>query len=200
MAGVAAGDIIRFVAKFAQYAQELQNVYHALVIGSQSSDSSVFASIAAWLETAYTELLPDFTEDLTFDSIVAYNVTQDALIGEDDWPTLVDGENVSEGLPLQVAHQVNFTTPFLRSQGRKYIPAFGESSVEDGGNLVASASANVGDFAAEVLENISGTSWTGVVGAYRYPNDLPARFGQYNTALVKEFPATQRRRKIGTGI
>jgi hypothetical protein len=190
-------DIMRVTAKTTIPPDDFQNVYHARYLGaSGQSDAVAWLAIANVLEAAYTELLPGVTNQLDFDTIEVWNVTQDRPMIEASWPTLTSGSSVGEPLPFQCAACVLFPTATARSQGRKFFPGFTES--ETGGDSLWDAAALV-DLVAAAAELLGTfTMGAGNFSFGNYNEDL-VRFAQWISAIVQAVIKTQRRRSPGVG-
>jgi hypothetical protein len=191
------GDVVRVTAKmsWASGASQIQNVYHIKVLTGGNTDALVHSEIADALDDAYTELLGSIPDVIDFDTIETFNITQDAPMVEDAWPTLTEGAVSGESLPAQCAPLVLFNTATARSQGRKFLPFVLESG-QSGGSLSAGVLEDMANYAAALIGDIVGTSWSGKFGNY---NDDLVRFAPWVSALVKDIVRTQRRRVFGVG-
>lgn len=192
------GDIIRVTAKMSFDDEAVQNVYHVKMTATTTqTDSQILGDLADWMDDAYTYVYQAMTTALTFDSVNAYNLTQERFMGEVAFPVLTAGTlTASTSLPPQVAPLVRFPTETLRSQGRKFLPAFGEV-VSDGtsgwatGTLTALA-----NFGVTILAGAVGVDWGALPGNW---SEAKARWAPWVTALVNTYAATQRRRRKGVG-
>lgn len=194
---VAAGDVVRVVAKFSWGADEALNVFHVKHVGSSSVDDATFMSgVASVLETAYNYIDGFMSSGLDFTSIEAFNVTQDAPIDEVAWPTLTSGSDGGSIYALQCAPLVKFGTNVARSQGRKFIPGATETNI-DGVGVVGST------FSAALLQYAIHLIVTHVIGGEDFKfgnwNEALSRFAEWAYGEVAQFVATQRRRKPGVG-
>jgi hypothetical protein len=154
------------------------------------------ASIAAAIDQAYSRFSTVMSNSLIFDTIEFYNVTQDLPMGEVAWPVQVGGGDATDGLPPQIAAQINFVTGLPRSQGRKYFGCFTEQHSEDDGYVSSSLLAWLALAAADLLLGAvsGGTTWS--IGHYKVSTST---FIQWLSAIVPIVFATQRRRKAGVG-
>jgi hypothetical protein len=191
------GDIIRITAKMSQGLSDIQNVYHLqLSTSGPVADATFLGEIADDIDSMYDDLISNIADNVTFDTIQVYNVTQDEYIGETSWPSQTDGGAASDMLPPQTAPLVLFSTPYLKSQGRKFLPPFTINAVDDDGTIDTAPLAQIVLFIVDVLTQKSGVNWTGYLGNWN--KDL-ARFAQWLEGTARDFFATQRRRYTGYG-
>lgn len=190
-------DVIRVTAKMHNGTTDVQNVYHIKANGTGGiNDAAAVTLIKNRLDNMYAELVPQQTDDLIYDSIEIFNVTQDTPLDEVDWPTLVDGDVVGDQLPTQVAALVRFPTQAARTQGRKYIGGVIEGDNTDGGIPDADILAALQAYAVEMMTSFVAGSGSFLFGCYR---DDPERFVQFTTHLVNTVWSTLRRRRLGQG-
>jgi len=191
------GDIIRITAKMSQGLSDIQNVYHCQVETSGPVSNATFLSeMAADVDSMYTDLVTNIANNVSFDTIQMYNITQDEYIGETSWPSKTAGTASANMLPPQTAPLVLFSTAYLRSQGRKFLPPFTVNAEEDDGTLASAALGQIANFIADVLLQKSGVNWTAYMGNW---NPTFARFAQWLEGTARDFFATQRRRYTGYG-
>jgi hypothetical protein len=191
------GDVIRMTAKmtYGLNDDDIQNVYHGQVFGSDVSDDDLHEAIMTFLEGAYTQLLPDMTDEITFAALETWNITQDRPIKETAWATLTYGGNSTTSYVSTSAPLVLFNTNTARSQGRKFLPPVTEAGVTDG-ILSGTVTGHMVDFAAAILANILEVDVGLVMGNW---SGTLARFAPFVGAVVSDILATQRRRRRGRG-
>lgn len=190
-------DIIRITAKMTIPPDDFQNVYHAQYLGpSGQSDAVAWTDVATVLETMYTEVLGEQADELLYDTIELWNVTQDAPMVESAWPTLTAGTSVDRALPYQSAALLLFPTGTARSQGRKFLPGFTDGGTEGDSLWDAGAITALVAFAAEALGVFDLAA-----GSFTFGNWNPTlvRFAQWVSAIVQAVIKTQRRRSPGVG-
>lgn len=193
----AVNDIIRVIAKMSQGGGDIQNVYHYRIdaIPGTSSNANLLSDLTAHANTAYTEIADRMPDTVLFDTVSAYNLTQDEFVGEGSWTTLVDGDETTT-LPPQNSALVLFSTDTLRSQGRKFLPPFSRGIAGDDGTIIDTVLADIAAYAADYIGTAVGSHFSGVFGNY---NETLVRFAPWATAIVRDFFATQRRRYFGSG-
>lgn len=191
------GDIIRVVARMSWDENEIQNVYHLRVTqGDDEANADVLDDIAECLDDAYAFIDQEISNRVAFDSIEAYNLTEDEYLGIVDWPTLAEGGAVNDPLPPQTAALALFNTQTPRSQGRKFLPVMTIAQLQHDGTVEDDTLAAIEQYIIALL--------AGVVGAH-----VEAEFGNWNEALerfadwvigeARDLFATQRRRYLGRG-
>ena len=197
MATIFNNDVIRITAKMQIPAGNVQNVYHFRFSGTSGADGdTVLSDIAAALDTAYTEIQPALPSTLTFETIEAFNISQDEPIGEIDWPVLTTGGGSGQSLPPQCAPLILFGTGSPRSQGRKYLPGVTETETDGGGFITSGFAAALADFALLILGSITTEHGFVVPGNW---SKLYARFAPWISAIVQTKLRTQRRRVYQIG-
>ena len=194
---VAQSDVIRATAKMSIGVEDIQNVYHFIVGGSGTpSDSDAMDAIVDCLDDAYAELELKISDEVTFDSIDFYNLTQETYMGSKNWTTLTVGGEPGDMMPPQVCPFVLFDTDVLRSQGRKFLPPTTEGYNDPGGGPTAGLLTVLALYVAEImLGGVDGTT-TFLPGNYR---ELTSTFIQWVLGRAPDFFATQRRRYFGSG-
>ena len=194
---VTSGDNIRIIAKMSHGGSDIQNVYHMQVTGTGFGTNEAFLSdVADFMDTLYSNIDQNMSDNITFDTIEAYNLTQDEFIGQTSWPVLVTGFSATGECPHQLAPLVLFNTDVLKSQGRKYLPPLVNTAIDDDGTIVDAVLTNITAFAADLTANLIESTWTGVFGNHREVGDV---FIEWTTAQIRDFFATQRRRYLGIG-
>lgn len=191
-------DVIRVIAKMSQNVNDIINVYHGLVEGTTAPTAATFLSaMDTFLTAIYDGLSALTTDNVTYDSIEAYNLTQDEYIGEVTWSGLVDGDKGGvDSLPPQTCPIVLFPTAVLRSQGRKFFPPFSVQSTDDDGSPDSADLAALAAAGATAVAGTSGTGWDFDLGNW---NETLGRYAKWTSAIVPDFYATQRRRYLGSG-
>jgi len=194
---VAQGDVLRVTAKMSYGVEDVQNVYHFLTTGSGTlSDSAAMTVIAQLIDDAMDELDLLTSDQLAFDTIEFYNLTQDTWMGEDDWPTQTVGGSPEDMSPPQICHLALFNTDTLGSQGRKFLPGPTANFIGADGTPASGQLTTIGLYAAELLLGaISGT----VVFKPGNFRKATSTFLEWVLAIIPDFYATQRRRYYGSG-
>lgn len=194
---VADGDVLRVTAKMVIGEDDIQNVYHAQMnITGSPTDAVIAENFADELDDIYNYLVSSMASTVEFTSIEVWNLTQDELVGVEGWPTQTVGGNGTNQVPPQCAALVLFNTPQARSQGRKFLPPFGVSSLDPDGSVIAASLVNILSFANALLVTISGVGFTGEYGNW---NPVLVRFATWTSTQVRDLIATQRRRYVGSG-
>jgi len=190
-------DVLRVTAKMHMGVVDIQNVFHIQAQGTGTlGDAAAVSAIALRLDDAYANMVAQLSDNLQFDTIEVFNVTQDAPMDEVTWPTLVDGDVVSDQLPTQVAGLVRFTTNVARSQGRKFIGGVIEGDNDANGLPDTDVLTALAAFAADVL-----TPWLIGSGNFAFGNynvDL-TRFAEWVSPIINTIWSTLRRRRFGVG-
>ena len=196
--GVEAGNILRVVAHLSYQDEPILNVYHVRYGGTTTiANSAVVTQAAAWLNTAYTYLVPYMPTDLEFDYVEVWNITQDAPVGNTTWPTLTAGtDSTNDAYATQCAALVRFGTDVARSQGRKFIGVLTEGAVQAGGQLQTAILVPLSYFATHIVEGFTYSFEEFNPGNW---NPTLSRFASWITAIITDRVCTQRRRRIGIG-
>lgn len=199
MADVQPGEFIRATCKMTLAGEDVQNVYYYKHDGSSDAgELLVHAAIAVALDDAYDEIDALMTDDMTFDTIETYNVTQGAPINETAWPALTAGGAAGERMPSQVAALVTFPTGVRKSLGKKYLGVFTEAENDQFGQPIAALQTALAAFVTEVLAIVVADGENFIVGHIRKVAD-EVSFIAWVSGIVESIWATQRRRKKGTG-
>lgn len=193
---VNSGDIIRATAKMTYVGDDVQNVYHLQYLGVTTLDSSVVNGIAGVLDDAYDYIDLFISDNVGFDTIEVWNITQNRLLDEVNWPTLVSGGGVDSALPTQVSALALFNTAVANSQGRKYLPVFTEAENLGGGIISSAALAAIALFIAELLGEVVLPDGECYFGNW---NPTLARFADWVSGYISDRMQTQRRRTVGHG-
>ncbi len=190
-------DIMRVTAKQSQHGKDVQNVYHAKLVGTGDlTDLEVRQAINTKISVAHAELIAEQSVDLLYASIETWNVTQDRPVGESPWVGISAGTGLSGELPPAVAGMVLFNTLVARSQGRKYIGGLVENANEDDGTPDSDAILALLAYAGVMLSFSELGTGEMQFGNYRA---LPLRFATWDSAEASMDWKTQRRRYIGAG-
>jgi len=191
-------DVVRLTVKCSQFGEDMQNVFYVKSFGSQGiADALFLANAITWLDGAYDNIDQLQGDNITYDSIAAFNVTQDSPIGEDTWDTLtVGGDTTNQEYPRQACGLVRFPTATPRSQGRKFIGGFTELNYESGGQLASALAAALAAFAADILDGFVSDGQVIEVGNW---NETLQRWASWLSAIVNFTNAIQRRRALGVG-
>jgi len=195
-----ANDVWRVVARMALGVEDIINTYHVQITGSEiPSDEDLYTAICTLLDDAYTEIAPSISADVTFETISAYNVTQDYLVDEQLWPVLESGAAASGGqLPAQCSPLLLFGTAVLRSIGKKYLPQFISTRLDADGTINATGLGEMAAMVALLLAGAYGEGWNARPGNYR-EGELFSQFIGWTSGIVRDLFATQRRRYRGKG-
>lgn len=191
-------DIILVTAKMIWLGQQVQNVFH-LFGDAPLDDTDALNDIEEYMEALYTFVQPRMSDNLTFDSIVAQNLTAGTLMGERSWPTLTTGGlGVSGSLPSQVAGLITLPTAVPKRRGRKFVPGFNENDLTNGLFISALTDA-LEDFGAYLLSGHSMGSGTGWWYRVVSPTLGLGSASVPTAVVVTNVPSTLSRRRIGAG-
>lgn len=196
---VAVGDVVRVTCKMTfDTGDAVQNVYHYQNTGSAAiADATFVTDVASQMNTAYSNLNSNISSAISYDTIEVFNVTQDAPIDEVAWPTLtVGGNSATQAYATQVAALVKFATATARSQGRKYMAGLVEGSVDGKGFLVTAMQTALATFGADIVNGFTSSGQVVLPGNW---NPTLSRFAKWTAAIVADYVATQRRRRVGSG-
>jgi len=192
------GDVFRIVAKMSDGEDAIQNVYHGTYVGSTPpTDLQVEVGLLDLMDDTYDYIDGIMPDNISFDSVQIYNLTQDLLFGEFPWPVLTVGGSTQNQMPPQCAPLILFNTATIRSQGRKFLPPFAQDRNDTDGTIQAAALTNMGSFGFSMIFGIVGTGYDFVLGNYRPDGGA---FIPWTSYLVRDLWATQRRRYKGRGI
>ena len=192
------GDILRVSAQIVKDNDAYVNVYHLKASFTDSQpDEDVFDAVLVWLADAYDELDGLMNDGYDFDQVTVVNLTQDTVVGQDDWIGLTSGSNTTSDLPRQCAPVVRFPTNVLGSQGRKFLMGMSEDENTGSGNLSTALQTALGLFAAAILDGVTVTINDDLVPGNW--NKVKDRFVPWVSAVINTFFGTQRRRIPGIG-
>lgn len=191
-------DVFRAVAKMSQASNDIMNVYHYKLTGSgiPPSNGQVLEALNNVLNGAYDNIDGSMANNITFDEIEVYNVTQDEYVGVTSWLTLTTGGGSAAMLPPQTAALVLFATNVAKSLGKKFFPPLTTVALDDDGSPTAAVLTALGLYAADLLTGWDGSTWFLLPGNYR---PLAGTFLSWLSAAVRDVFATQRRRYTGSG-
>lgn len=192
------GDVLRIICKLSQAANDIQNVFHAKIqSGTAPGGSTLLAAIISALDAAYDNINYGVADNVSYDTIALYNLTQDEYYGEAAWFTLTNGGGgTNPMLPPQNAPLVLFPTTEPGSQGKKFLPPITDNVIDDDGSLTAGFVGNMGVFASDILAGVAPGTYTVDFGVYRPITD---EYISFASAIPRDFVATQRRRYTGKG-
>jgi len=194
---IISGDVIRVTAKLSRGVDDIQNVYHVELTGATPpTDAAFMTQIATTLDTAYAFISASMWTGISYDSVEAYNMTQDYWIGEVAWPVQTTGGDPAGTLPAQCSPLCLFLTAVLGSLGRKFLPAFSLSRIDSDGSISATGLGVMLSFVNAILAGYTSGSYSFSFGNYRAAT---ADFIAYVSATVRDLYATQRRRYVGVG-
>lgn len=198
MATVNVGDVVQITARLRYGGVDaIENIFYVRHEGTAAVDAATFITQAGlYMESCYTTLQLDLSDDVQYEDITYYNVTQDYPMGQEEWPSLTAGTATVDATATQVAFQVNFTTQIKRTQGRKYIGVLTEASVNAGGIVAPTTVTALKNFALAVLSNFSVGAESFEVGHVKASTGAWIPWIGYSVPLLV---ATQRRRKQGVG-
>lgn len=190
-------DVLRVTAKMSLGVEDVQNVYHFIVGGTgTATDAATLTAIANLLDDAYFELQGSTSDEISFDTIEVYNLTQDTWVGELVWPSLTTGGQTGNLMPPQTSMLALFNTDTLRSQGRKFLPPSVIDYVGADGTPLSGVLGYAANFATELLLGATSGTVTFKPGNFRA---LLSAFIPWVFATIPDFYATQRRRYYGKG-
>jgi hypothetical protein len=194
----AIGDILRVVCKMSDGEDAIQNVYHVVITGSTPpSDNDLEVGLTDWADSTYDNIDGIMPDNISFDTIQIYNLTQDLLFGEFPWPTLTVGGSAQDQMPPQCSPLLLFNTVTIRSQGRKFLPPFASDRLDTDGTIAAAALTNMASFGFSCIFGVQSVNWDLVFGNY---HPVGASFSPWTSYVVRDLWATQRRRYTGKGI
>lgn len=194
---VVLNDVIKVTVKSSMpNGSVIENVYHLKKIGGGDlSEADAMEDIVLWVTSLHDQLDDLQVTTLTYDSVDAYNVTQDRPVSSS---SLVGGGDLAaDPLPPGVAALVSCDTGVKRGVGRKYIAGISEA-LTTGGEFVAGALVSLGEYADKLTEvyNSGATDSDWQAGIYRKFHN---QFAPFIGWAVNAIPAYQRRRKPGVG-
>jgi len=191
------GDIVRAVVTMSWSDDDIQNVYHMEVSAAAPQDEAdVMTDLGSFFDDLYGNWDNLMPSEISFDTIEAWNVTQNAYIGVTAFPTLTTGLATTDPLPPQIAGLALFETDVSRSQGRKFLPTAVVGAMDTDGTLSTTALTQVGAYLVDALVGVTGTYIDAKLGNW---NPTLARFAEWVSGTARDIWATQRRRYFGRG-
>jgi hypothetical protein len=197
---VVTSDVIRATARLQwNDSVDVQNTFTCRYQGASTlDDSDAKADLAEYIDDVYTEINSVLPSSLDYVDIDFFNITQDAPMGVDFWPTLtVGGSATAEVVATGVSYVMTGFTNIVRAHGRKFFgpPAAGaiEGGVFTSPVMVALASA-MAVWISPFNGGTSGQPW--VPGIWSRAVSL---FRAFRDVVTRNIPGYQRRRKQGVG-
>lgn len=193
------GGIVRVTAVL-NYAglSELQNVFYMKNDGVDPISEDEFSSDTAdFLEIAYADAQLVLNQDVLFDEIRFYDISNDSPMVSEDWPALVNGAGTTEASPLNACALVAFPTGVKRSVGRKYLSGIDQVHVKNGGALEATGLGNIQDWGDHLAGDYLAGGQVIEIGNWRPATDDHFAWQRAEARLIM---ATQKRRRIGVGV
>lgn len=122
---VEVGDILR-VSAIMQNADSgmVANVFHVRVASLASPslpDDDAKTDVAAYVDGIYAPMNNLIANDIRYDTVNVFNVTQNRPLGNEPWPTLTLGANTDEILPSTVAAFIQGNSGYSRTWARKFL-------------------------------------------------------------------------------
>lgn len=197
------GDIIRAAAKMRwNGTDDIVNVFHLVATTVVGTPTQVEwrDAIVDYLETIYSNIIGDIANNVTFNTIELFNVSDDNPEAAASWQTLTAGSNADAVMGSDRAAFAYARTELSRRQGRKYFPPFTINANNDGfltatvlGHVVDATS----DWINEFVHAASGITFTPVIALS--PPFLGTGWRPFLGAVVKSIWSGVDRRKQGVG-
>ena|SRR3989304_5577122 len=134
------GDVLRIACRMNHAAiGDFVNVYHykVSIIGT-STEQDIIDYVLGALDTMYLGLAPWMQDNVNFEDINVFNVTQQSPVGTFPWPVCQYGSGGGgDMLPSQVTAFLRATTGYSRNWAKKFLGPFVESA-STGNGVVAS--------------------------------------------------------------
>lgn len=193
------GDVLRVTAKMTyEQSGAIQNVFYVKHTGTQDvAEFDFMEAAAAWLDAAWTEPILLFVDELKFDEVAGYNITQDDPLLPEPWPVLIEGGTAGQSSALQVALLVSFQTTVKRSQGRKYLGGIDQLQYDGGGLWKVNVEPLVNDWADIIINGFVVGIETFEVG---HVSSVTLAWVPWARYSMDPIARTQRRRVLGVGI
>lgn len=194
---VSVGDFVRLTAKMKLFGtDDNMNIFLYRVDRNANVDDDAFMEDAAlFLDIAYTLLLPDLSDELTFISVDGQNISKSELLPEKPWPTLVNGDNVGNLLPTQVAAEVFWPTITPKVRTSSFLGGYVVTANTATGAIGGPTIGRVEAFGA-ALKEWNMVDVDAVKGSF---NPIKLLFTQAGDPVVPTRWRTQRRRRVGVG-
>lgn len=200
---MAINDIYRCAAQMKLLDDSEQvNVFYYKQEAGTAPDQQVLTDIDTQMGVIWTTVVDDIVEGLNFIGVEVDNLTQQTKVGfgSDYAAILQSGNNENDPLPAQVTLLVLGITQKLRTQGRKYLPTYGENNTI-GGIWTAQTLTNAAAFAAAYVAffvGASGNSYrAGTV--HLSGGSIPGDFNGFINNKIMPVPRTQKSRYLGVG-
>jgi hypothetical protein len=192
------GDVIRVdVIGSMNSVNEVVNTYQFRIGGAGAlTDTELLDDVLVFIRALYDAIKGLFTAIVVWRRIRAYNLTQNTLIGEEDFATAVTGTASGEQGAYQVAGLVSFKTNIARVVMRKYLP-LAEGYTNNTGTIEASAVTLLNTFGTTLLAPFTGSS--GKTYTFGYNSPKTGGFIVPNGRTTSLTPVIQRRRRPGVG-
>lgn len=194
-------DNLKVVAKMQyQGISAIQNAYCVKVTDVASATQlQIRESVARYIEDIYgnfDSLLPD---DITFETISIFNISNQLPEPDIGWPTLVDGDGSTDPLPEFACVFAYCSTTTPKVYGRKYWPPPTEvnatGSVLNSGTITAYTGA-LADWIDVYTDPTTSVELTPLIARF---SEEPIAYAVPATAQLVTRLAVQRRRKVGVG-
>ncbi len=194
---VVVGDFVKITAKMKLFGtDDVQNVYTFRVDRNDTPNDTVFmTAMALHMDDAYTLILADIADELTFISVDGINISKSELLPDTAWPVLTVGPNTNALLPTQTAACVFWPTTTPKVRTSTFLGGYTEGANFLDGTIVVSVQASLALFGA-AMRIVATASVDAVKGSF---NPTLLIFTPAGTAQVPNRWRTQRRRRIGVG-
>lgn len=191
------GDFVRLTVKMKLFGtDDVMNVLTYRVDRNDTADDEEFMEDAAlFLDIAYTLMLPDISEDLTWVTLDGQNISKSELLPEVPYPVITNGDNTANLLPTQCAAEVYWPTITPKVRTSLFMGGFTVSASTDIAEVGAATRTRLASFGDAIR------LWNTV--------DIDAKKGSWNptkllftvsqAAVVPSRWRTQRRRRLGVG-
>jgi hypothetical protein len=178
---------------------DIQNTFTVRLYSAGSlTDADAKADLAEWLDDIYTEINTILPTSLDYVDIDFFNITQDAPMGVDFWPTLTTGNGGSaEVVATGVSYVITAFTNVVRAHGRKFFGPPVAGAIASGvfnSTAMAALAAAMAVWISPFNGGTSGEPW--VPGIWSRTLSL---FRVFRDVVVRNVPGYQRRRKQGVG-
>lgn len=161
-------------------------------------DSAVVGAVEQWGLHVLEDggLFPLMSNLCVHEDVAIYNLTDDYPVGFTGRIAAWDGSGTAEALPPQLAALLTFRTSTARRLGRKYLPPFTVTQLDDGRWGAGTVSV-----LRDLAELFTGSSETAEDWDIRYVVRSSSGAGSSlpTSYIVRDVPSTQRSRKIGVG-
>lgn len=194
---VSVGDFVRITAKMKLFGtDDVMNVYTFRVDRNDTVDDAGFmTAMALHLDDAYTLMLVDLVEELTFSTVDGQNISKSELLPEVGWPTLINGDNAGFLLPTQVAAEVFWPTITPKVRTSTFLGGFATTASIADGSIGIPTQGRLAAFGA-AMKTVATANVDAVKGSF---NPIKVIFTPSGDAVVPARWRTQRRRRVGVG-